>query len=78
MLVFSSSEWSLTSLCEDMVGKQVDAELYKLPDGQLRASHVRALRPVLENAADDEMPQLEGQDEDRSREGHQPRHPRLV
>ncbi|CAK9023105.1 Kinesin light chain [Durusdinium trenchii] len=48
----------------DMVGKQVDAELYKLPDGQLRASHVRALRPVLENAADDEMPQLEGQDEE--------------
>lgn len=49
---------------KDMVGKQVDAELYKLPDGQLRASHVRALRPVLENAADDEMPQLEGQDEE--------------
>lgn len=48
-----------------MVGKQVDAELYKLPDGQLRASHVRALRPVLENADEEGMPALEGQgDED--------------
>ena len=48
-----------------MVGKQVDAELYKLPDGQLRASHVRVSRPVLENVDDEGMPALEGQaDED--------------
>lgn len=46
---------------KEMVGKQVDAELYKLPDGQLRASHVRALRPVLENADEEGMPALEGQ-----------------
>ena len=44
-----------------MVGKQVDAELYKLPDGQLRASHVRVSRPVLENVDDEGMPALEGQ-----------------
>jgi len=50
---------------QDMVGKQVDAELYKLPDGQLRASHVRVSRPVLENVDDEGMPALEGQaDED--------------
>lgn len=46
---------------KDMVGKQVDAELYKLPDGQLRASHVRVSRPVLENVDDEGMPALEGQ-----------------
>ena len=49
---------------KEMVGKQVDAELYKLPDGQLRASHVRAMRPVIENIGDDEMPALEGQEEE--------------
>ena len=54
-------------LAQEMVGKQVNAELYKLPDGQVRASHVRALRQVIENAQnDDGMPALEGGDEEKA------------
>ena len=50
---------------QDMVGKPVNAELYKLPDGQVRASHVRVLRQVIENAQNDEgMPALAGGDEE--------------
>jgi len=30
---------------KEMEGKDVEAELYKLPDGQLRASHVRIIQP---------------------------------
>merc|ERR1719183_833363 len=30
---------------KEMEGKEVEAELYKLPDGQIRAWHVRALHP---------------------------------
>mmetsp|Transcript_64536 Transcript_64536/g.120105 ORF Transcript_64536/g.120105 Transcript_64536/m.120105 type:complete len:479 (-) Transcript_64536:62-1498(-) len=30
---------------KDIEGKEVEAELYKLPDGQVRASHVRAMLP---------------------------------
>merc|ERR1712050_640518 len=30
---------------KEMEGKEVEAELYKLPDGQLRASHVRVVQP---------------------------------
>lgn len=39
---------------KEMEGKEVEAELYKLPDGQLRASHVRAV--VLGMITDAERP----------------------
>merc|ERR1719203_1330785 len=41
---------------KDMEGKEVEAELYKLPDGQLRASHVRVVVPGM--LKDDSRPPM--------------------
>ena len=49
---------------QEMVGKQVDAELYKLPDGQLRASHVRAVQGQQEKLGDEEPPLFARKDGD--------------
>eukprot|EP00439_Symbiodinium_sp_Y106_P031680 s2845_g3.t2 len=55
---------------KEMVGKQVEAELYKLPDGQVRASHVRAVAqhalPEAKPGDDDPIPMAErpGNEED--------------
>lgn len=55
---------------KEMVGKQVEAELYKLPDGQVRASHVRAVAqhalPEAKPGDDDPIPMSErpGNEED--------------
>lgn len=42
---------------KEMEGREVEAELYRLPDGQLRASHVRAVEILVPSAV--EMPQRE-------------------
>mmetsp|Transcript_28799 Transcript_28799/g.64916 ORF Transcript_28799/g.64916 Transcript_28799/m.64916 type:complete len:495 (+) Transcript_28799:79-1563(+) len=54
---------------KEMVGKQVEAELYKLPDGQVRASHVRAV--VQQTLPDAKLGDEEGMPFAERREGNE-------